>query len=129
MSVVRLSVDRGAFSGGVAEPTGGLRARRGPRLLGADRLEVTLPSTEHALEALSIQAIVTAASFAVDLDEPRHLQDLEVARRRGPAVLKACCEVAGGELAAEMTEKEQHVASRGMGQGGEDDVEVLEGGR
>jgi hypothetical protein len=88
-----------------------------------------LPSTKHLLEALSIQAVATAASGAMDLDEPRLLQNLEVTCCRGPAVLEVRREVTGGQLPAPMTEEEEQLAPRGMGEGVEDELYVLKGRR
>ena len=97
---------------GVGE--GGCRGGAGgwPREAGIDRLDVREPAADDGAETIAVEPVVRAAALAADRDDPGLLEDLEVPGGGGPAVLEARGEVAGGQLAAEVTEEQDELAAR-----------------
>ena len=72
---------------------------------------------------------MAGATFATHLDDARVLKDVEVAGSGRPGVGEATREVAGGELGSEVGEREDELTARGMGERGEDGVDVVEAAR
>ena len=87
-------------------------AERYPALARIHRLEVTEPALHDLAQALPVEPIEAAAALAADLYEASPLEDAEVSRGGGPAVLKTRGEIARGKLVAKVTQNQNDVAAR-----------------
>src|SRR5262245_32080468 len=102
------------------------RARRLPGLLGRRWLEVSHPTANHALEALAIEAVVTASSGAPHLDDAGALEHVQVPCRRRPTVRKARGEPTRRKLAPEVAQEQNDVPPHLVAERRKHDVDLGE---
>ena len=84
------------------------------------------PASHHPVEVLAVDPVVAAAAFAPYLDQPSLLEDSEMTRGGGPAVLEPPRQIARGELAAELCQQNEDVPPGLVREREEDLVHLLE---
>ena len=72
---------------------------------------MTEPGLHHPAQALAVESIEATAALATDLHQASPLEDTEVSRGGGPAVLKTRGEIAGGKLVSKMAQNQKDVAA------------------
>jgi len=87
---------------------------------------VTEPGLDDPAQALAIQAVEGATTFAAHVDEPRFFENAEMACRRGPTVLETPGKIPRGQLVTARSEQYQDASPHFMREGIENELSVGE---
>src|ERR1043165_9914314 len=101
---------------------------RTPRALRSWRLEELEPPTDNSLQPLALEPVDHAPTLTPNTDDARRFEDMEVPRRRRPAVREALGEVSRRQLGPVVREQLDDVASDLVRQGVEDHLVLRERG-